>query len=91
MTLREQVLKAAALPDMVIDNDKSAEDICRGEEQENARLTPLIEALAIVGETAKDYVCPYCMYGDESNYPYCLQYHMCEPIAKLEALLKEGV
>lgn len=46
MTLRDQILKAAALPDIAIIAGADHLLICQGEEQENARLTPLLSALA---------------------------------------------
>lgn len=41
-----------ALPERVLTNDVTADDICFGEEQENARLKPLLTALIDVAEAA---------------------------------------
>lgn len=37
---------------------------------------------------ASDYACPYCVFGDESSYPHCLDYRLCKPLAQLRLALE---
>lgn len=83
MTLREKVLKAAAFTEA--DSNMSGRDamFVKGITiaEANARLIPLIEALAEISEAAKEIA--------ESKGEDIRRWDLWETLAKLEALLKD--
>lgn len=82
MTLREQVLKAAAFDAPLLQSSPSQFYIDAGRTKENARLSPLIEALAECAEIL-EMLRPLYLDMDE----------LCDDVeaalANLEALLKD--
>lgn len=85
--LHSKIMRRAELPDTPSGRDLAEINVCLGEEQENARLLPLIEALAKVAGCADQLGKCFAEFDDCSLY--CAEYvqHLDDALSSLAGIV----